>query len=74
MGERRRLFEVCRRLGRKYNLPVFVSRKWFTQFPHLQRSSTPRDVVLDHMVAIGPISPQHVESLQPSRQFVIIPD
>ena len=41
MGGRRRPFELCPRLGPNYNLPAFVSRNWFTQFPYLQRSLTP---------------------------------
>jgi chitin disaccharide deacetylase len=41
-----RLFEVYLRLGRKYNLPIFVARNWFAQFPYLQRLLTPRDVVI----------------------------
>jgi hypothetical protein len=77
------LFEIYLRLGRKYNLPIFVSRDWFTQFPYLQRSLTTADVIIDHTVAIEvEIPPQEwpayyrraIESLQPGiTQFVIHP-
>jgi chitin disaccharide deacetylase len=78
-----RLFEVYLRLGHKYNLPIFVARDWFTQFPYLQRSLTTADVIIDHTVAIEvEIPPQEwpayyrraIESLQPGiTQFVIHP-
>lgn len=79
----RRLFEVYLRLGREYDLPVFVARDWLTQFPNLKLLLTARDVVIDHTVTIGPeITPQEwpayyrraVESLQPGvTEFVIHP-
>jgi chitin disaccharide deacetylase len=79
----RDLFELYLRLGREYDLPVFVARDWFTQFPYLQLSLTPRDVVIDHTVTIGPeIVPEQwpayyrraLESLQPGvTEFVIHP-
>jgi len=78
-----RLFEVYLCLGREYHLPVFVARDWFTQFPYLQHLLTPRDLVIDHTVTIGPgVIPQEwptfyrgcVESLGPGvTQFVIHP-
>jgi chitin disaccharide deacetylase len=79
----RGLFELYLRLGRQYGMPVFVARDWFTQFPYLQLSLTPHDVVIDHTVTIGPeIAPEQwpayyrraVESLRPGvTQFVIHP-
>jgi predicted glycoside hydrolase/deacetylase ChbG (UPF0249 family) len=50
----RRLFEVYLSLGRKYDLPIYVSRDWFADFPYLEQALSPRDVVIDHSVTIGP--------------------
>lgn len=36
-------------MGREYGVPVLVASDLFTQFPYLQRSLTPRDVVLDRL-------------------------
>jgi chitin disaccharide deacetylase len=59
----RRLFEVYLGLGRRYDLPVFVSRDWFADFPYLRQALTPRDVVIDHTVTIGPeIDPEKWEA------------
>jgi len=49
----RRLFEIYLRLGRKYDLPVLVTRDWFAKFPYMQRSLTPGDMVIDHVITIG---------------------
>jgi chitin disaccharide deacetylase len=78
-----RLFEVYLRLGREYDLPIFVARDWFTEFPYLQHFLTPRDVVIDHTVTIWPgITPQKwatfygdsIASLRPGvTQLVIHP-
>ena len=77
------LFEVYLRLGRDYNLPIFIARDWFAKFAYLQRSLTSRDVVIDHTVTIGVETPPQewsmyyrsaIESLQPGiTQFVIHP-
>ena len=79
----RGLFAIFVHLGQEYNLPVFVARDWFTQFPYLRRFLTTCDVVIDHTVTIGVETPAHewpayyrraVESLQPGvTQFVIHP-
>jgi predicted glycoside hydrolase/deacetylase ChbG (UPF0249 family) len=50
----RELFEVLLRLGREYDLPVFVARDWFKEHPYLEASLGPRDMVVDHTVTIGP--------------------
>src|SRR5262249_1273392 len=77
----RHLFEVYLRLGHESNLPVFVARDWFTEFPYLQRSLASRDVVIDHTVTIGVEIPPHewaayyrhaVESLQPGVTQIVI--
>jgi predicted glycoside hydrolase/deacetylase ChbG (UPF0249 family) len=77
------LFEVYLRLGREYNLPIFIARDWFVKFAYLQRSLTSRDVVIDHTVTIGVETPPQewsmyyrsaIERLQPGiTQFVIHP-
>jgi chitin disaccharide deacetylase len=77
----RRLFEVYLRLGRDYDLPVFVARNWFTQFPYLPLALTSRDAVIDQEVTIGDeVTPQQwpayyrraVESLQPGVTEIVI--
>lgn len=77
----RSLFEVYLRLGREYNLPIFIARDWFAEFPYLQRSLTARDVAIDHTVTIGvEIPPQEwstyyrraIESLQPGITQIVI--
>jgi len=51
------LFDVMLRLAHKYKLPVFVTRDWFADYPYLQTSLGPGDIVLDHTVTIGPEVP-----------------
>src|SRR5436190_14191892 len=48
------LFDVMLRVAHEYKLPVFVNRDWFTDYPYLQESLGPGDIVLDHTVTIGP--------------------
>jgi predicted glycoside hydrolase/deacetylase ChbG (UPF0249 family) len=48
------LFEVLLRVAHEYKLPVFVTRDWFADYPYLQQSLGPDDIVLDHTVTIGP--------------------
>lgn len=50
---RRDLFEAYLGLAREYQLPVLLSREWFSRVPHLQASLTPRDLVLDRIVTIS---------------------
>jgi len=51
------LFEVMLRVAHDYKLPVFVTRDWFTEYPYLQTSLGPGDLVLDHTVTIDPEVP-----------------
>jgi predicted glycoside hydrolase/deacetylase ChbG (UPF0249 family) len=48
------LFEVMVRVAHEYKLPVFVNRDWFADYPYLQESLGPDDIVLDHTITIGP--------------------
>jgi len=48
------IFEVFRRLGQQYHLPIFVTKDWFTEHPYLEKSLGPEDIVLDHTVTISP--------------------
>jgi predicted glycoside hydrolase/deacetylase ChbG (UPF0249 family) len=48
------LFEVMLRIAHDYKLPVFVTRDWFAQYPYLEPSLGPNDIVLDHTVTIEP--------------------
>lgn len=51
------LFGVMLRVAHDYKLPVFVNRDWFVDYPYLQESLGPDDVILDHTVTIGPEIP-----------------
>jgi chitin disaccharide deacetylase len=48
------LFEVALRLAHQYRLPFFVTRDWFADFPYLEKSLGPNDVVIDHTITIEP--------------------
>jgi predicted glycoside hydrolase/deacetylase ChbG (UPF0249 family) len=48
------LFEVALRLAHEYKLPFFVTRDWFADFPYLEKSLGPEDVVIDHTITIEP--------------------
>ena len=50
----RELFEVALRLAHQYRLPFFVTRDWFADFPYLEKSLGPNDVVIDHTITIEP--------------------
>src|SRR5206468_3067335 len=51
------LFGVMLRVAHDYKLPVFVNKDWFADYPYLQESLGPEDIVLDHTVTIGPEVP-----------------
>jgi hypothetical protein len=48
------LFEVALRLAHQYKLPFFVTRDWFKDYPYLEASLGPDDVVIDHTITIDP--------------------
>ncbi len=48
------LFEVALRLAHQYKLPFFVTRDWFADFPYLEKSLGPDDLVIDHTITIEP--------------------
>jgi chitin disaccharide deacetylase len=50
----KRLFEVALRLAHQYQLPFFVTRDWFADFPYLEETLGPNDVVIDHTITIEP--------------------
>jgi hypothetical protein len=51
------LFEVALRLAHQYKLPFFVTRDWFADYPYLERTLGPNDVVIDHTITIDPSVP-----------------
>jgi predicted glycoside hydrolase/deacetylase ChbG (UPF0249 family) len=48
------LFDAMLRVAHEYKLPVFVTRDWFAEYPYLEKSLGPNDIVLDHTVTIQP--------------------
>jgi chitin disaccharide deacetylase len=75
------LFEVFLRIGHAYGLPIFVTRDWFAQYPYLEPSLSPGDIVIDHTITIEPGVPPEkwadfyktaLKTLQPGiTEFVI---
>jgi chitin disaccharide deacetylase len=51
------LFEVALRLAHQYKLPFFVTRDWFADYPYLEKTLGPDDVVIDHTITIEPSVP-----------------
>ena len=51
------LFEVALRLAHEYKLPFFVTRDWFNDYPYLEKTLGPDDVVIDHTITIDPAAP-----------------
>jgi chitin disaccharide deacetylase len=51
------LFAVFVKLAHEYRLPFFVTRDWFAQYPYLEPSLGPSDIVIDHTVTIEPSLP-----------------
>ena len=48
------LFEVLLRVAHENNLPVLIPRGWFADFPFLEKSIGPSDVVIDRVITIEP--------------------
>ena len=77
------LFDVMLKVAHEYKLPIFVTRDWFADYPYLEKSLGPNDVVLDHTVTIEPdVTPEKwnefyiaaLENLKPGiTEFVIHP-
>jgi predicted glycoside hydrolase/deacetylase ChbG (UPF0249 family) len=75
------LFETLLHVAHENNLPVLIPRSWFRDFPYLERSIGPQDVVIDQVVTIEPGLPSSkwadfyknsIEHLQPGvTEFVI---
>jgi predicted glycoside hydrolase/deacetylase ChbG (UPF0249 family) len=51
------LFEVALRLAHEYKLPFFVTRDWFKDYPYLEKTLGPDDVVIDHTITIDAAAP-----------------
>jgi len=51
------LFEVLLRVAHEKNLPVLVPRNWFADHPYLEKSLSPKDVVIDRVITIDPSVP-----------------
>jgi predicted glycoside hydrolase/deacetylase ChbG (UPF0249 family) len=77
------LFDVMLKVAHEYKLPIFVTRDWFANYPYLEKSLGPEDIVLDHTVTIEPaIQPEKwaefyltaLKNLKPGvTEFVIHP-
>jgi predicted glycoside hydrolase/deacetylase ChbG (UPF0249 family) len=77
------LFDVMLKVAHEYKLPVFVTRDWFVNYPYLEKSVGPNDIVLDHTVTIEPdVTPEKwnefyvtaLKNLKPGvTEFVIHP-
>jgi predicted glycoside hydrolase/deacetylase ChbG (UPF0249 family) len=77
------LFDTGLRVAHEYKLPLFVTRDWFTDYPYLEKSLGPNDIVIDHEVTMAPsVSPekwndfyiQALKNLKPGvTEFVIHP-
>jgi len=48
------LFEALLRVAHEKNLPVLVPRNWFADYPYLEKSLGPADVVIDRVITIDP--------------------
>ena len=60
MQSGKELFEALLRVAHDYHLPVFVARDWFTDYPYLETSLTPADLVLTHTVTITSANDDHL--------------
>jgi len=48
------LFGVILRVAHENHLPVLIPRNWFADFPYLEKSLGPNDVVIDRVVTMQP--------------------
>ena len=48
------LFQALLRVAHDYHLPFFMVRDWFKDYPYLESSLNPTDLVVDHTVTISP--------------------
>jgi len=48
------LFEVILRVAHENNLPVLIPRNWFGDFPYLEKTLGPNDVVIDRVITMAP--------------------
>jgi predicted glycoside hydrolase/deacetylase ChbG (UPF0249 family) len=48
------LFEIALRLAHENNLPILIPRGWFADFPFLEKSLGPKDVVIDRVITMEP--------------------
>jgi hypothetical protein len=54
------LFETLIRVGRENKLPMRIARAQFTSSPFLSSILGPNDVVIDHVITIGPdVTPEN---------------
>ena len=75
------LFQALLHVAHDYKLPFFMVRDWFKDYPYLESSLNPNDLVVDHTVTINPsVSPEKwaafyvdaLENLQPGVTVFII--
>ena len=48
------LLEIILRVGRENHLPVLIPRNWFDEFPFLEKTIGPNDVVIDQVITMEP--------------------
>jgi predicted glycoside hydrolase/deacetylase ChbG (UPF0249 family) len=48
------LFAVILRVGHENHLPVLIPRGWFAEFPFLEKTIAPGDVVIDQVITMEP--------------------
>jgi chitin disaccharide deacetylase len=75
------MFAALVRVAHDYKLPFFLVRDWFKDYPYLESSIAPGDLVVDHTVTIEPSVPadqwadfytKALNSLQPGVTVFII--
>src|SRR5215470_13454609 len=75
------LFEVILRVAHENHLPILIPRGWFAEFPFLEKSVAPNDIVIDRVITAEPsLTPEKwsdfyrdaLKTLQPGvSEFVI---